>query len=97
MPLLNRHEVGGAGALLKPGGGLKPTDDVFVIDYTGDALKSYAEFADKHHQHSLPQWTDKYYGKGGLTYQDALAYEKHAEEQLRKQVRRGGRMAALGP
>jgi hypothetical protein len=93
MPLLNREEhPPGASSVA----GLKPGDDVFVLAHTGDVMKSYAEFADRKHQHSLPQWQDKYYCKSGLSYTDALAYEKHAEQQLRKQVGSRGWAASAG-
>lgn len=84
MPLVNKVEhPPGASSLSS----FKPTDDVFVLQNTGDVVKTFSELVEKKYQHSQLQWTDKYYGKSGLSYQDALAYEKHAEEHLRKQVR----------
>lgn len=65
---------------------LKSSEEVFVIPCSGEVVKNYSDFIDKHHSYALPQWQDKYYGRGKLTYYQALALEKSAEEQLRAQV-----------
>lgn len=66
---------------------LKQNEEVFVVPASGEAVKSYVDFAEKQHAYSQPTWTDRYYGRSKLTYQQALALEKTAEEQLRAQVR----------
>lgn len=65
---------------------LKQNEEVFVVPASGEAVKSYVDFAEKQHAYSQPTWTDRYYGRSKLTYQQALALEKTAEEQLRAQV-----------
>lgn len=65
---------------------LKPNDEVFVVSASGEALKSYGDLLEKQHTYSQPVWSDRYYGRSKLTYQQALALEKQAEEQLRAQV-----------
>lgn len=66
---------------------LKPNDEVFVVRASGEAVKNYGELLEKQGAYSQPVWTDRYYGRSKLTYQQALALEKQAEDQLRAQVR----------
>lgn len=86
MPLLNKvdHPEGGTAV-----SALKPNDEAFLIRCSSELVKNYGDFVDKQHAYSLPQWQDKYYGRSKLTYYQALALEKSAEDQLRAQVRRG--------
>lgn len=65
---------------------LKQTDEIFVVGPSGEAVKNYGDLLDKQHAYSLATWTDRYYGRSKLTYQEALTWEKHAEKQLRAQV-----------
>lgn len=97
MPLLNRQEHPPGAQKLSA---LKDTEEVFVLRSSGEAVKSYGDFIDKQTQYSQPVWQDRYYGRTKLTYYQALALEKSAEEQLRTQVgswrARMHRLAAYG-
>ncbi len=65
---------------------LKANDEVFILRASGEAVRTYGELLEKQHVYSQPVWSDRYYGRSKLTYQQALALEKQAEDQLRAQV-----------
>jgi hypothetical protein len=65
---------------------LKQNEEVFVVRGSGEIVKNYGDLLDKQHVYAQPVWTDRYFGRSKLTYQQALALEKTAEENLRSQV-----------
>jgi hypothetical protein len=84
MPLLNKTEH--TAQRLPAGKALKPNEEVFVLHVTGETVRSYEEYITKYNQYAAPIWQDKYYGKTGLTYAEALAYERDVEKNIQAQV-----------
>lgn len=82
MPLLDRKEH-------PPGARVPPTnaDEVFVIRCTGEVVLSYEEYTHKRNLYARHDWSDKYHGRGGLTYEEALRIEEQTESLLNEQVR----------
>lgn len=85
MPLLDRKEHP-PGAKVAP----KNADEVFVIRCTGEVVRTYEEYIHKRNLYALHKWQDKYYGRTGLTYEEALRFEEQAENQIKEQVAERG-------
>lgn len=86
MPLLDRKEHP-PGAKVPPK--LSVNDEVFVVRCTGEVVRSYEEYNFKRNLYAQHQWQDKYYGRTGLTYEEALRFEEQAENQIKEQVHVG--------
>lgn len=59
-----------------------PIAQVWVIEATGEAFRSYEAFLQKKELYSQAVWACKYSGKGGLTLEEALEAEKKAAAAL---------------
>ena len=65
---------------------LKPDEEVFLIRSTGEIVRDYKTYVEKLTEYRSNQWACKYSGKGGLTFDEALAEERKSTELI-KEVR----------
>jgi len=57
--------------------------EVWIISFTREVFTSYEHFITKFRMYLEPQWTCRYTGKSGLTYEEALKSEEDAIKKLR--------------
>ncbi|PRW55979.1 DDT domain-containing isoform A [Chlorella sorokiniana] len=79
MPLLNRKD---AWTPLDQPEGLQPEEEVWHIESTGEAFRSYEAYLQRMELYKQGVWSCKYTGKGGLTFEEAQQAEAKAVKQL---------------
>jgi bromodomain adjacent to zinc finger domain protein 1A len=78
MPLLKKKPF----ERLKPPPGLKPDDEVFFCEATGEVFAEYEPFFERTILCNSLVWTCAITGKSSLTFEDALESEKKARKRL---------------
>ena len=78
MPTLKRREW----VPCPPPEGLKPEEEVFLIKSTGEIVKDYKTYLEKMTEYRSSQWSCKFTGRSGLTFDEALAEEQRSTALL---------------
>eukprot|EP00118_Oscarella_pearsei_P010139 m.60992 g.60992 ORF g.60992 m.60992 type:complete len:1325 (+) comp34963_c0_seq2:1074-5048(+) len=76
MPLFGRKHIG----ILSPPDGLSPDEEVFVIEETKEAFRTYQDYLRRLDLYKLPGWTCKLTNRTNLTYFNALKSEETARK-----------------
>ena len=63
---------------------VKPDEEVFLIRSTGEIVRDYKTYVEKLTEYRSKQWACKCSGKGGLTFDEALAEEKKSAELIKE-------------
>ena len=83
MPLLKRREW----APCPPPEGLKPDEEVYFIQSSGEIVRDYKAYLERMSEYRSKQWSCKYSGKGGLTFDEALEEENKSTDLLKEVTR----------